>query len=267
MLVMPWWSRWLPARLPSDIPQYALLRGMRPLVATPDIRAAEEEAFTRHAELTDHLVGMVRAGSQSVALTTITTQSGGFVSLATQGLSILPVFTSSVRAIDYQECVAGPGTARVRHLSADELVSLFADGSQNITNWTLDPCPRCSMCNMYQAEQFQTPDDVFNVWAIARATTRLRTEVYVRHALELACAGDWRMAKYTLMCALQHVTLEEAQVHLLAGEIGIADGNRSVTEDASAWLRFLGFDKAADCLDADRAAADPHLSRIIVPVA
>jgi hypothetical protein len=267
---MAFWSRWLPWRVPSEIPQYAVLRGLRPLVATPDILSAEQDAFrTSHDRVAERLLAALRGGADAPELTTIATEASGVMMLAPDhGPPVLPVFTSAVRAIDYRECVGVSGTPHYRRSSADELVDLLGGASDaDIASWTLDPCPRCTACTIYKSEQFRSSDDVFNVWAITRATTRLRTEVYVRHALDLATGGDWRMASYTGMCALQHVTLDEAHVHLLVGEIAIARGPRSIVEDASRWLRFLGCEDLAGLLDADQAAGVADLSRIVVPTA
>ena len=91
--------------------------------------------------------------------------------------------------------------------------------------------------------------------------------MYVRSALDLVHAGNLGLARHVALCAVQHVSVEEPQLHLLLGKIGIATRNRTTTADAARVLWYLGHDPLAVDLESDGAAGAADFSRIVIPVA
>ena len=120
---------------------------------------------------------------------------------------------------------------------------------------------------MYGIEGMRTTDEVLALCGISRATERLRLEVCMQVALEMARAGDLRMAAYVVICGLQHLTLEEPHLHLLFGKLGILHGPRTAAREAPAFLRFLQQPSLAEQLERQVAAGTCDFDDVVVPVA
>jgi hypothetical protein len=248
-----------------------VLAGLRSLPALPEMQRRETQALeTRHDAVDEALRRSPSwPGPQDPCLTVLRVPpDGGLVTtILPQGLA-LPVFTSHVKAEDYRLALLPRRGATSITLSAVELaVRLREHRDRGLVGWTVNPCPRCSAFALYGIEQVRTGDDVLTMCGIVRATERLRIEVGVQIALEMARAGDLRMASYVACCCLQHITLEEPQLHLLFGRLGILHAPRTAAKEAPAFLRLLQELALAERLEREIVTGTCNFDDIVVPMA
>lgn len=161
------------------------------------------------------------------------------------GTQCLPIFSSPVRAADYKEIALEQGPdSHFLVSNAVELMNVLGDlESVAITKFMLDCCPRCGNVVVFGSESMKAAQDVLVVWAIVRSTMLARADLYHAFALDSARAGQFDVARDVALETLGHVSLEDARPHFLLGQIGVATGDRTLLQEARAFLRFLHSDE------------------------
>jgi hypothetical protein len=156
----------------------------------------------------------------------------------------LAVFSTPVRAIDYFHTLLAT-VPHVRYLCSSplQLVGMLGDVERaGIGSLALDRCPRCLVFCAFDCKSIKTADDAITIWAIAKATHLARAELYFAYAREAARRGEFEVACGVALEAVGHVSLEDPRLHLLLGEIAVAQGDRAQLAEANIFLQFFGFE-------------------------
>ena len=200
--------------------------------------SARQEAIQR-----DLLEGNSRPANDAPLFTELMSADRRSVVTVTlpEGRQCLTVFSSMFRAIDYLAVVAA-GDPKVGYLvsSPRELHQMLRDIERAGIRWlALDRCPRCQTFTVIETGSLETVESVLTAWSISKSTELARLELYRDHAVELARAGEFRLAKEVALETVGHVSGEAPDIHLLLGELGIALGDPALIEEARQSLRWL----------------------------
>lgn len=259
-----------PAAARPELPQYRCVRGVKTLVAPDDLLEREWAVLSSPARAAREaaLLGPPhRPDPQDPLLFVIGRPDAAGLKVHALGADdgfCVPVFSTAVRAAEFKRVLtAVPAGMAYYSVSPTELLEAFAGHDEGgPRRYAFDPCPHCATAAAIDSSSLREPDDVIKCWAMSRASTELRAQLYLQYTLDAAYRGDFRLARYVGLCGIVHVTSEEPQLHLLLGHIGVALGHTALIRDAQQFLAFLGRDALAAALEDARLEGVPNLSMI-----
>lgn len=125
--------------------------------------------------------------------------------------------------------------------SPNQLVVMLRDLRKDaaVETFTLDRCPRCPLFTAFESKSIKSAADLLEVWGITKATEQSRADLYVSYAVESARGGELERARDVALEAVGHVSLEDARLHLLLGQIAVALADPVLLREARQFLRFF----------------------------
>jgi hypothetical protein len=256
-------SRLFGRQSPSG-PEYSALRATPSRSIPPELGEKERsEAFDARAQqLADAFYESPEARvSDRPFLTMISSVAdGGIVTMPPgEGLEqCVPVFSSPVRAWDYQRVLLPQLTVRYLGFSPLSFVQMLRElENVGVPALALDRCPRCEVFTAVMCGSVETPQRAVQFWALSKGQGLARQELYLAHAVELAQAGRLEAARDLALEMAGHVTLEDPDTHLLLGQIAVALRDRSLLAEARACLRVLEAQAWEEKLDAVARSGSP----------
>ena len=244
----------LRAAAKREVPLYARLVA-RPTRTLPDDLAAQEQGETHRREIDACLRELSRApvpSNDAVVLTSLVSGPKGVVTIhAADGERAALHFSSPLRAADYRDA-AGDGAARWQYiaLTIPGMLRMLRDLERmGITSFCLDRCPRCDLAVFIQSGTVATAEQVWAALQVSAANKLARSRLYLTYALSAACAGRITEALEVALECAGHVTLEDPNVHLLLGRIGVALKDPVLADEARALLMLIGARAYAEKLD------------------
>jgi hypothetical protein len=186
------------------------------------------------------------------------------VQLPDSSQGCLLVFSSPIRAEDYRRALLATDSAKramgelgFLSSSPSEFVEMLSDLRQSpgIEQLALDRCPRCEAFTSVGSD-VHSAEDAVRIWAIFKATELARTELYGSYALAAARRGEFEVARDVALELVGHVTPEDPRAHSLLGKVGIALGDKTLVQEATDWLRWLGNEEAIQDMEAFEQSAE-----------
>ncbi len=164
----------------------------------------------------------------------------------------LPVFTSPLRAADYRRLLVAPPLPVMYRVSTPaQLFEKLNDVRRiGFVSYTVDRCPRCRRYFAAPLDSIASPETLLAMWIGATSYWRVRAELYLKHALLCAQAGQLDEARDVALEMVGHVTQEMPRVHLLLGALGVARGEPDLVDDARRFLQYLKHEPWARELEA-----------------
>ena len=187
---------------------------------------------------------------------------GASVALVLPDGQCLMVFSSGFRAADFCQTTFAQLSDGLRVVPVTGFCDLLRNCEQaGISLWTLDRCPRCTVVTTMGTDQFTTAAMVTRVWAIQHATAQARFDLYLAHALDSARAGDFATARDVALETVGHVDAENPRPHMLLGQLGVATGDRTLVDEAMAFLGFFQQHAWREKLGAVVQSGQPNFER------
>jgi hypothetical protein len=261
-----------PAPLKGELPEYSAL------VANPGCRVPDELAnaekstlfTTRVQEIQHELLAPPRRPADDRPLLTFfvsSTQRGVIHFGLPTGERCLPVFTSSLRAADYRRLMLSnaPPNQYIASNASQFLVALRVIERAGIERFAVDRCPRCTVLAVVATKSMQTPNDVITIWSINTAIKWSREALYFQYALREARAGRLEVARDVALSSVGHVSLEEARVHLLLGEVAVGLKDRILLGEAKAFLVLLRQEPLLRVLEQAEKRGTPDFGVALAP--
>lgn len=108
------------------------------------------------------------------------------------------------------------------------------------------------------ASETRTREDVWMRLCITVANHIERTRLYLGYALAAAREGRLEEAREVALETAGHAAIDNADVHLLIGQVGLATSDGALVSEARAFLSVLGAQRHAEKLAgiAERGVAD-----------
>jgi serine/threonine protein kinase len=239
----------------SRYPGYARLNATPSRQLPADLQHQEHEAafHERRDAIQALLLDPLHRPPEDVPLfTTIWQTPTAFVTMTLpEGGLGLPVFSSPIRAVDYQTVQLNAATPNRFMLStaAQLFEMLLGIRRLSIADLALDRCPRCQVFTAFACESVKAPSDLIAVWALAKAFQGARLELYLHYAGEAIRSGRLDVAREVLLETVGHVTPEDPRPHMLLGHLALRLGDAVLLREAQAFLRFLHRDEDAQRLE------------------
>lgn len=268
--------RWPWSKKKRILPSYSGIRSVVLVDVAPDLAAAEcsEASQTERDEIESRLIQEAErptADRELFAVLVAADNSGVItITLPSKQQPVLALFSSPVRAADYNDELLAQGAApKCQVLTAMQLLELLGSlRDVGIRTLALDRCPRCPTFGIVTLDDSATADTLISLWAISKATELARLNLYLNYAQTLAIGTHFDLARQVAYETIAHVAPDSPQAHLLLGEIGIALNDRRLVGEAETFLRFLSAESFATKLrqDAQSAAADFTASELSAPL-
>jgi hypothetical protein len=251
------WDRLFGRKKAKELPEYSALAS-RPSRELPAelVQQERSEAFGKvRGSIQRDLLEEPRRPSNEASLLTafVSDQENGVVTITLPGDAgrCLPVFTTPLRAADYQQTLFAGGP-RTRYLCSApvQFVGMLRDiQKMGITSFAIDRCPRCSAFAVIGSPSVKTADDVVVLWSLSKAGELARTQLYFEYALGAARAERLDVARDVALEAVGHVTMQDPRLHLLLGQVAVGLGDRTLLGEARTFLAFMKLDAWARRLD------------------
>lgn len=176
------------------------------------------------------LVAMLRAG-QSLA-TFAMPDTGGRAAL---------FFSSPLRAADYKDHMGTEGAAaEIALLTLEQFAKTLRDlEGAGLQHFSFDRCPRCTGATVVESAGVQSADDAWAARARFKGAEMASEKLHFQFALDASRAGHLEEAREVGLHAVSHVTIEDPNMHLLLGQVGVALADTTLANDALAMLKFL----------------------------
>lgn len=253
-----------PAAPARAIPVYSAIleRPSRTLPAGLVERESSPQ-FTQHRDgWQQKLLSQPRPNDTQHVVTTLAVPGGGVATFdlpdgsARAGL----YFSSPVRAADYKDSMGREGApGQLLALTLPGFLQMMRDlEAQGVTAISFDRCPRCTEVTILQTAEITTIEQAWNVRCVYKAREISREQLYFAYALDAARDGHLDEAREVALEAAAHVTLEDPNLHLLLGQLGLALADTTLTAEALALLKLMKADAHAGKLAtvAEIGAAD-----------
>lgn len=150
-------------------------------------------------------------------------------------------FSSPLRAADYRDHMGREGaSAGVPLLTLADFVRSLRDLEPiGVRHFALDRCPRCTGATVNESASVDSVDAAWEARARTRGGEMASEKLHFQYALDSARAGHLEEAREVGLQAVSHITIEDPNMHLLLGQVGVALADGALTSDALAMLRFL----------------------------
>jgi hypothetical protein len=265
---------WLFARKRSkEMPQYSALQSIPTRELPSDLRKQEMSDFftTQQKVWKLYLLEPARSPANDAPLFWAL-QSGGrgivTLDLPDNGGQCFLIFSTLFRAGDYAQTQCGrllPAGTPMGYLSTSPqgAIKMLRDmEGRGIRRFVLDRCPRCEFVMPVQCASLKTADDAVDLWAAFKATELTRRYLYLRYALDAARAGRLEIARDVALETVGHVTLAEPRLHLLLGQIGIGQRDRTLLREAGEFLAFLKAEAWSRKLEQTARTGSPNFADV-----
>lgn len=233
-----------PAR--REVPVYTALleTPSRTLPAALKEREASDTFVKYRDAWQQKLLGGTRPTDSQPAFASLVRPPSGVVTMTIppEETPVALVFSSPLRAMDYRDAVGLPaGEVQLLALPLPGLVKMLRDLEPvGITRLAFDRCPRCAIGLLVDGAGISNVEKAWEMRCIHKATEVAREQLYFSYALDAARAGHLDEAREIALEAAGHVTLEDPNLHLLIGQIGVATGDSALATEAVQLLRMLG---------------------------
>lgn len=233
---------------PRAIPIYSALLE-QPMRSVPEGLSERESSpeFQKHRDgWQAKLLAQPRPADGQPIITSLATPAGGVVTFAMPdtGAHAALYFSSPARAADYKDAMGIEGEpGQILALTLPGFLQMLRDLEPSaVTAFAFDRCPRCSEVSVIPAHEVTTIEQAWTVRSAYKAREIAREQLYFAYALDAARAGHLDEAREVALQAAGHITLEDPNMHLLIGQLGVALAEPTLTADALTMLKVMKAD-------------------------